>query len=223
MREKRVSAQRWDSPHREGRTGRDAEAVGTRTVEQADQGLHLERGKAESTEAQLSIIDKAFMEGTAAHKRSLETATPTATGKLSESQLARLMGWCGLGPGEQDRLPPIWAKLQGTKDKEDARAVLTKHFERLSGGLDEPLYGCFSDRLVEDIAKLRFSPGKEPDYQSAHLVISILAAMPVSARSRVAWDEELKDNARATVRTVPDVQAARKGPPAPPRAPPPHV
>ena len=108
-------------PPQEGRTNRDAEAVGTRMVEQADRGLDLERDTAASTEAQLSIIAKAFMEGTAAHKRSLETTTPSAMGKLSEAQLARLMGWCGLGPGEQHKLPQVWAKLQRTRDKEDGQ------------------------------------------------------------------------------------------------------
>ena len=79
------------------------------------------------------------MEGATAHKWSLESATLLATSKFLETQLTRLMGWCGLGPGEQDKLPPIWAKLQATKDKEDAWAVLTKHFERLSRNLEEPL------------------------------------------------------------------------------------
>ena len=157
------------------------------------------------------------MEGAVAHKRLADTATPTASGRLSKVQLARLMGWCGLGPGEEDKLPLIWGKLQAARDKEDARAVLVKHFERLSAGLEEPLNIYFLDRLVEDLIKLRLSPGREPDYDSAHLGVSILAVIPVSARAQVAMDEEHKDNARATVLTVSDVRAAKKGPPAPPR------
>ena len=158
------------------------------------------------------------MEGVTAHKRLSETATPSASGKFSETQLTRLMGWCGLGAGEQDKLPPIWAKLQATKDKEDAKAVLTKHFERLSGSLEEPLSIYFSERLVEDIVKLRLAPSREPDYDSAHLGISVLAVMPVSARAQVAWDEDRKDQAAASVVTLSDVKAAKKGPPPPPRA-----
>mgnify|MGYP003327139051 CR=1 FL=1 len=57
---------------------------------------------------QLSLLARAFMEGATAHKRSSETVTPSASGKFSETQLTQLMGWCGLGPGEQDKLPPIW-------------------------------------------------------------------------------------------------------------------
>ena len=49
------------------------------------------------------------------------------------------MGCCGLGLGEQGKLPPIRAKLQATKDMEDAWLVLMKYFERLSGNLEELL------------------------------------------------------------------------------------
>ena len=42
--------------------------------------------------------------------------------------------------------------------------------------------------------------------------------MPVIAQTQVAWDKEFKDNAAATVLTVADVKASKKGPLAPPRA-----
>ena len=103
---------------------------------------------------QLILLAKAFMECATAHKRSSGSATPSATSKFSEKHLTWLMGWCGLGPGEQDKLPPIWAKIQATKDEEDAQAVLTKHFEQLSRNLEEPLNIYFSKRLVEDLLKL---------------------------------------------------------------------
>ena len=78
---------------------------------------------------------------------------------------------------------PIWDKLQGEKDKEDAQAVLTKHFEQLSAGLEDTLNIYFSDRLVEDLIKQQFLPGKEPDYNSTHLGVSILAVIPASTRT----------------------------------------
>ena len=95
--------------------------------------------------------------------------------------------------------------------------MLSKHFERLSGSLEEPLNIYFSERLVDDIIKLRLSPSREPDYESAHLGISVLAVIPVSARTQVAWDEEVKVKAAATVVTLSDVKASQKGPPPPPR------
>ena len=108
-------------------------------VEQTNRSLEPTGAQVPLPADQLSLIAKAFMEGAAAHKRSMETTTPSASSKLSKTQLTQLMEWCGLGPGEQYKLPPIWAKLQGANDKEDAQAVLTKHFERLSAGLEEPL------------------------------------------------------------------------------------
>ena len=51
-----------------------------------------------------------------------------------------------------------------------------------------------------------------------HLGISILAMMLESAQMQVAWDKELKDNAAATVLTVADVKASKKGPPETPQA-----
>ena len=55
-------------PPWEERTGRGLETVKPRTVERAYQGPDLERDTAPLTAEQLSIIAKAFMEGTAAHK-----------------------------------------------------------------------------------------------------------------------------------------------------------
>ena len=96
--------------------------------------------------------------------------------------------------------------------------MLIKHFERLSATLEEPLNIYFSDRLVEDIAKLRFSPNRDPDYASAHLGMSILAVAPISAASQVRLDEEDAEARNATVLTLSDVRAAKKGPPAAPKA-----
>ena len=61
------------------------------------------------------------------------------------------------------------------------------------------------------------SPSKDPDYDSAHLGLSILAVTPLSARAQVLLDEDIKDKAEATVVTVLDVKASKKGPPSPPR------
>ena len=96
-----------------------------------------------SLAGQLSLLAKEFMEGATEHKQSSESATPSVTSKFLETQLTQLMGWCGLGPGQQDKMPLIWVKLQETKDKEDTQAVLTKYFKRLSGNLEEPLHLLF--------------------------------------------------------------------------------
>ena len=139
---------------------------------------------------QLSLITRAFMEGTTAHKRLVETVVALAARKYTELQMARLQGWYGLGPEEREKLLPIWGKLQAARDKEETRAVLSKNFERLSSTLEEPLNIYFSDRLVVGISKLRLSPNRDPDYASAHLGISVLAVLPMSAAAQVQLDEE---------------------------------
>ena len=170
-----------------------------------------------SVAEQLSLLTRAFMEGASAHKRSVESVVAPSGGRFTDLQMARLQGWCGLEPAERDRIPPIWEKLQATRDKDETRAVLTKHFERVSASLEEPLCIYFSDRLVEDIAKLRCAPNRDPDYASAHLGISILAVAPVSASAQVRMDEEALDTREASVLTLADVRAAKKGPPAAPK------
>ena len=55
---------------------------------------------------QLSLITRAVMEGATAHKRSVETVIAPAGGKYTDLQMARLQGWCGLGPTERNKLPP---------------------------------------------------------------------------------------------------------------------
>ena len=45
-----------------------------------------------------------------------------------------------------------------------------------------------------------------------------MEVIPVSAQTQVAWNKELKDNAWATLLTVSDIRASKKGPPAPPWA-----
>ena len=41
-----------------------------------------------------------------------------------DMQMARLQESCALGPEEQDKLPPIWGKMQAVQDKEVMRCVL---------------------------------------------------------------------------------------------------
>ena len=137
-------------------------------------------------------MTQSFKEGATAHKRSTESATPSAMSKFSNTQLTRLMGWCGLGLGEQDKLPPNWAKIQATRDKEDARAVLTKHFEQLSGSLKEPLNIYFSECLVNDIINLRLAQSREPDYESAHLGIYVLAVIPCAHACKLCGTRKLR-------------------------------
>ena len=115
-------------------------------------------------------------------------------------------------------MSPIWGKLQAPRDKEETRAVLIKHFERLSSTLEEPLNIYFSNHLVKDISKLWFLPNRDPDYTSTHLGISILAVFPLSAAAQVQLDREAMKTRAATVLTLSDVQAAKKGPPAAPKA-----
>ena len=159
------------------------------------------------------MITKAFMEGANAHKKSTESIVASSTGKFSESQLARLQGWCGLAAGHRHLLPPIWDKMQAAKDKDDAKAVVVKEFERMNTKLEEPLNIYFSDRLIDDLRKLRLSPSKDPDYASSHLGVSILAVMPISARKQVLLDEDSKEKESATLLTVADVKASKSGPP----------
>ena len=80
--------------------------------------------------------------------------------------------------------------------------MITKHFEQLSRSLEDPLNIYFLERLVEDLIKLWLALNREPDYKSAHLGVSVLVVMPVSARTQVAWDEDLKDKAATTVVTM---------------------
>ena len=106
-------------PNQEERTESGSETAGPRMVEQADWSPDPAGTPAPFPVEQLSLIAKAFMEGAVAHKRSAETATLSATSKLSNSQLTQLMGWCDLDPGEQDKLPPIgpsckWQKIMRT-------------------------------------------------------------------------------------------------------------
>ena len=96
--------------------------------------------------------------------------------------------------------------------------MITNHNKRLSGSLEETLNIYFSEPLVDDVIKLRLAPSGEPDYDSAHLGISVLAVILMSARTQVAWDEEVKVKAAATVVTMSDVKASRKGPPPSPCA-----
>ena len=69
---------------------------------------------------------------------------------------------------------------------------------------------------MEDLLKLRLAPSWEPDYESTYLGMLLLAVMPVSARTQVAWDKERKDQAAASVVTLSDVKLSKKGPPLPP-------
>ena len=149
---------------------------------------------------QLSLITRAFMEGSMAQKRSSKLVVVPTSRKYTNLQMARLQGWCGLGPGECGNIPPFWGKIKADRDKEETLAVLIKHFECLSSTLEEPLNIYFSNRLVEDISNLRFSPNRDPDYVFSHLGISILSNV-----AQVQFDKEEMETQVATVLTLSDI------------------
>ena len=161
----------------------------------------------------LAQMTRLFLEGANAHKRSTETVVASTTGKFSESKMARLQGWCGLRQTERGMIPEIWEKIQQSSEKEEVKCVLEKHFDTFNKSVEEPVHIYFSDRLIEDLTKLRLSPSKDPDVLTCHLGISILAVPTVTVTERTQRDEDTRMQGTATMRTLADIKAARKGPP----------
>jgi hypothetical protein len=137
---------------------------------------------------------------------------PSETAKtLSEVELCRLLGFCGLGWQERHLLPPIWADLKKQPDRASRDAVLSAFFEDLAK--DEPSLRHFNNQaLFEDIINHRFQPGDT--YDSCHKGFSPLAFLP---KTHATIHEEMvaEDHYHeANVKTVAEVRKHRtKGPP----------
>ena len=104
-------------------------------------------------------------------------------------------------------------KIQQVTDKEEVKCVLQKHFDKYNETVEKPVNIYFSERLVEDLMKLRLSSSRDPDKATCHLGISILAVPTVSVMERLRRDEETNAVEKSTTHTVAEVKARRKGPP----------
>jgi hypothetical protein len=68
--------------------------------------------------------------------------------KLSEVEVCRLWGFCGLGRGERHLLPPIWADLKKQPDRASREAVLSAFFAELAK--TEPSLQHYSNQALFD-------------------------------------------------------------------------
>ena len=67
--------------------------------------------------------------------------------------------------------------------------------------------------MIEDLPKLQLSQSKDQDVLTYHLGISILAVLTVTVTERTQREKETHIQGTATMRTLADIKAARKGPP----------
>jgi hypothetical protein len=140
-----------------------------------------------------------------------ERPTTETAKKLSEVELCRLLGFCGLSWQEKHLLPPIWANLKQQPDRASREAVLAAFFAELAK--TEPSLRNFSNQaLFDDIVNHRFLPGDS--YETCHKGFSPLAFIP---RTHADVHEENLTEAyynEANVKTVAEVRKHRtKGPP----------
>jgi hypothetical protein len=144
--------------------------------------------------------------------RDIDRERPNETAKkLSEVELCRLLGFCGLGWHEQHLLPPIWANIKKQPDRASREAVLSAFFADLAR-LDPSLRLYSNQAFFDDIVNHRFVPGD--DYDTCHKGFSPLAFMP-RTHAEVTEDNANADHyAEANIKTVSDVKKHRtKGPP----------
>jgi hypothetical protein len=137
---------------------------------------------------------------------------PSETAKtLSEVELCRLLGFCGLGWQERHLLPPIWADLKKQPDRASRETVLSAFFDDLAK--EEPSLRHFNNQaLFEDIINHRFTPGDS--YETCHKGFSPLAFLPKT--HAMVHEEALAEDYynEANVKTVAEVHKHQmKGPP----------
>ena len=131
--------------------------------------------------------------------------------KLSEVEMCRLLGYCGLNWNERHLLPKIWTDLKKETDRASREAVLSAFIEDLARS--EPSLLHFSNQaLFDDIINHRFTPGDT--YETCHKGFSPLAFLPRTHSEIHAEAIEMDYYSEATVKTVGDVRKHRsKGPP----------
>jgi hypothetical protein len=131
--------------------------------------------------------------------------------KLSEVELCRLLGFCGLGWHEQHLLLPIWANIKKQPDRASREAVLSAFFADLAR-LDPSLQFYSNQAFFDDIVNHCFIPGD--DYDTCHKGFSPLAFMQ-RTHAEVTEDNANADHyTEVSIRTVSDVKKHRtKGPP----------
>jgi hypothetical protein len=142
----------------------------------------------------------------------VERERPTETAKkLSEVEICRILGFCGLGWSERHLMPTIWADLKKQPDRPSREAVLAAFFAKLAE--KDPSLRYFSNQaLADDIINHRFTPGDV--YETCHKGLSPLAFLPRTFAD-IHEDQVAEDHYNeATVKTVMDVRKHRtKGPP----------
>jgi hypothetical protein len=132
------------------------------------------------------------------------------TKTLSEVELCRLLGYCGLSWAERNLLPSIWLDLKKQPDKASRDTVLTAFFTKLTE--KEPsLRHYHNQALFEDIINHRFTPGDT--YETCHKGLSPLAFLPRTFADMHEDKTEEDYYQEATVKTIGDVRKHRtKGP-----------
>jgi hypothetical protein len=106
----------------------------------------------------------------------VEREKPSETNKtLSEAELCKLLGFCGLSWQDRDLLPSIWTDLKKQPDRASRETVLAAFFDDIA--LKEKSLRHFKNHaLIDDIINHRFDPGDTHD--TCHKGFSPLAMLP---------------------------------------------
>jgi hypothetical protein len=138
---------------------------------------------------------------------------PAETGKsLSEAELCKLLGFCGLHWHNRHLLPPVWADLKRQPDRASRETVLKAFFEEIAT-TEKSLRGFTNHALVDDIINHRFVPGDR--YDTCHKGFSPLAMLPRTHSDMFdAATDEAHYNEAGGNKTLAEIKRHRtKGPP----------
>jgi hypothetical protein len=106
----------------------------------------------------------------------VEREKPSETNKtLSEAELCKLLGFCGLSWQDRELLPSIWTDLKKQPDRASRETVLAAFFDDIA--LNEKSLRNFKNHaLFDDIINHRFDPGDT--HETCHKGFSPLAMLP---------------------------------------------
>jgi len=155
----------------------------------------------------MSSLAMPIPNGGIAGVQSHNTSSPTIM--FTESQMARLLGWCGLKWTEQHLLLPLWNKLLAETDNVSKLTYLQMKFSAQATG-DPDLDYQITEQIIKDLSKLYLGRGMDYDYETCHHGMTPFCIIPLSIEAHRERESEERARAMATQTTVSDHQKKRK-------------